>query len=196
MLLISGGLIALALLALIAAFLVARGGTRSIELDRSTGIVQVKLEPSTIPITTPLPILEIEEQKTEKRATVPLFQHQQLTTPSQTEEKLEQLDFPERLIPTYSNINRDTAISDFNPQSGASVSEKWTLESQPYTERDVAALKQQLFELAGQLHLLQHNSRSIEQRVLEVSRALELLDNENSSKSTMSDSSSQISYHG
>lgn len=193
MLLITGGFIAVAVLALVTAFLVARGGTKPAKLAQSAQIVQMKSESPTTPLNTPTPALEVGQQITEKRAAISPFQLQQLTARSQTEEQLEQLDFPEHPIPTYININRGATVSDFNTRSGASLSEQWT-ESSPYTERDITVLKRQLYELAGQLHLMQHKSRAIEQRVLEISRVLEHLDNENASKSAMSDSSSQISY--
>ena len=193
MLLITGGLIAVAVLALVAAFLVARGGAKPAKSAQPAQTVQVKSEPPTPPrrITS---ALEVEEQTTEKRPAITAAQLQRLAAHRQAAEKPEQLDFPEHPIPTYINIDRDATVSDFNPHTGATLPEERWSASSPSTERDVAILKRQLYELAGQLHLMQHKSRAIEQRVLEISGVLERLDNENASKSAISDSASQISY--
>lgn len=196
MLLITGGLLAFAVLALIGAFLVALGGKKSVKPTTAVQAIEVQPEQSVSTTRVLDSELEIGEQATEKRPAISSFHRQRLSTRSQTSGQLEQLDFPDHPIPTYISISRNNTVSDFTPHPETSISERWSLEPSPYAERDVTALKRQLYELAGQLHLLQHKSRAIEQRVLEISSILERLDNESAAKSAMNDSSSQISYNG
>jgi hypothetical protein len=197
--LIIAGLIAVAVIALVAAFLVARGGDKH---SKSAPAVQIEPEQPTIETSTSTPALEIEESltdlmaETEKRPAISSFQRQQLAARSQSEEHLKQLDFPDNPLSTYINLNRGTTVSDFKPDPGAALSERWTLEPSQYSERDVTVLKRQLYELAGQLHLMQHKSRAIEQRVIEISTVLERMDNEQQSRSNAPESSSPLSYNG
>lgn len=200
MLLTIGGLLGIAIIALATAFFVARGGSPHVKPSPKV-LVEPEAEPEwpTIEASTSTPISDTEKLTSdpaadpEKRAAISSSQRQQLAMHSQTED---QLDFPDNPLPSSINISKDTTISDFHARSGAALSERWPLEPSQYSERDVTVLKRQLYELAGQLHLMQHKCRAIEQRVLEISSSLEHLDDEQQAQSRPPGSSSPRSYNG
>ncbi|GCE18583.1 hypothetical protein [Dictyobacter kobayashii] len=167
---IIGGLIAIAVLALIGAFFLSRGG------DKNEKPAKVE---SAQPAATVQPEID-------KKATIPAPEFKQ---------RSQQLEFPEN--PNMPDVSQEptTAIPQVNTYEETTqmhdTPSYWS-QSQPVRQsgRDVAALNRQLYELAGQLHILQRQSRDIEQGLIHLSGVIEGMNRNNDGESVVARNSS------
>ncbi|GCE26327.1 hypothetical protein KDA_18110 [Dictyobacter alpinus] len=162
--LIPGGLIAVAVLALVGAFFLSRGGNNT-KPARVTS-ASAKPEPEPEPETPAQPA----QPAIDKTKTIPA---------PEARRQDQQQEFPQN--PNMPDISREhtTAMPEFNGNHSMQVSQPanyWQQEQaaqQP--TQDVAALNRRLYELAGQLHILQRQQRDIEQGLVQLSGIIEHL---------------------
>lgn len=173
--LIIGGTLAIAILALLAAFFLSRGDKKS----KSTPAVQVQ----------PAQPRQPTQPEIAQHATAPA-----LDVRSQSQ----QLEFPTSPLPSDVSAENtmsmpwseyrnqvETATTQFNehPVSWSQASGR-SVPAQ-HSAQDVAALNRQLYELAGQLHILQRQSRDIEQGLVNLSNVIERMDTPTSVEPTL-----------
>ncbi|GHO85645.1 hypothetical protein [Dictyobacter formicarum] len=156
---IIGGLIAIAVLALLGAFFLSRGG------DKNEKPARVESAQPATPA----------QSEVDKKATIPApeFKNQS-----------QQLEFPEN--PNLSDVSQEptTAMSQVNNYGESTqfnTTPAYWPQEQPVrqSEPDVAALNRRLYELAGQLHILQRQSRDIEQGLMHLSGVIEHMNRNN-----------------
>ncbi|GER87704.1 hypothetical protein KDW_18660 [Dictyobacter vulcani] len=159
--LIPGGLIAIAVLALLGAFFLARG--------------EKKAEPAKVASASVKPEAPVQQPELDKKATIPA---PELKQPDQSQNQDEQLDFPEQA--TFAAASQDSTMGmpEINSSPKSMLFEQPTDywgqdQANPRTGHDVASLNRRLYELAGQLHILQRQSRDIEQGLIHLSGVIE-----------------------
>ncbi|GCF10244.1 hypothetical protein [Dictyobacter arantiisoli] len=190
---IIGGLIAIAVLALLGAFLASRGGNTSAKVTAAAAVPAGPVTPAAIEKQETMPAPELE-----KSMTLPLSEHerkdQQLSARSQP---LEQLDFPEAPTMAYAKNEHTNNIADY-PTREEVLPVSWATEQSAqsqYSEREIATLNRQLYELAGQLHILQRQSRDIEQGLVQLSGVIEGMHGRNSAEQSANGIPSAAGLH-
>ncbi|GCE04724.1 hypothetical protein [Dictyobacter aurantiacus] len=173
---IIGGLIAIAVLALLGAFFLARGGG-----DKNAKPARVESAQPATPV----------QPEVEKKATIPA---PELKSESQQLEFPKNASMPDLSQDTTTSMPRVNNFEDATQRYNATPA-YWPQEhsvSQP--EPDVAALNRRLYELAGQLHIMQRQTRDIEQNLMHLSGVIEHMNrtnhNGNGSEPLLSRSSS------
>ncbi|GCE18580.1 hypothetical protein [Dictyobacter kobayashii] len=148
--LIIGGLIALAVVALLLAFFLARGDSGSERRRSELANKQAQTE------------LTAAQAAGAAGATAPV-----VDTPRTTERQPEFISANNNSRAAYDGRNEETVL----PRSGVSLPNHYYDE-----DTSIQSLNRQVYELAGQLRSLQRQSQEIEQTLIELSGAIEGLD--------------------
>ncbi|GLV57997.1 hypothetical protein KDH_48310 [Dictyobacter sp. S3.2.2.5] len=157
---IIGGLIAVAVLALLGAFFLARGGG---DKNAKPAARVESAQPAT-------PV----QPDIEKKATIPA---PELKRESQQLEFPKNSSMPDLSQDTTTSMPRVNNFEDYNATPAYWPQEQSASQHEP----DVAALNRRLYELAGQLHIMQRQTRDIEQNLMHLSGVIEHMNRKNHS---------------
>lgn len=170
--------VAVAVVALLLAFLLSRGdGSKKVEPVKNVApAVAPAKEPETI---APMPAAAAQERSEQKTQQLPQQSPEgSRSQPTQVTRQVSQLDFdesPKYTIPVPEYHENSTDVNHFRSDSTAlSQSAPVSLE-EPAAGEDITVLSRKLYELAGQMHFLQRRSREVEQNLAQLSDVLEQL---------------------